>query len=527
MPANRIAVVVVLLALACAKSASSTGGGGGGGNGEPSLTASCTPPAVTAGQGATTCTAVLTNSTAAISWTLDGPGALSSSAGASVEYQPPTTLSSAAVAHVVATAADLTAPVDVSIAASVGGLTVQGRAVDPLGFPLADVHVSVAGLPSTTTAADGTFTVPGVVAPYDLVLFTLGKGRTVTVYAGLTRPDPTVAIYQDGLTGAGAAARSATVTGTVTAGDANPGGDYQGVLVASAQLPAIDMPFAWGGGVSAPPSSWTWAPSWFGAATLGSSVLAIQWHVDPSMAAPTAYWMGTADVTLTDGETASVPPIALSSTPAITTQGTIDLPAHYALDQISAQLAPAAGGPAFPLFWDTNGGATTFTYVLPAMGQGELRLCARASSTDPAHDDDVALGCVDAAGLATVDLPVPAAPRPYAPAKGANAVGMDTTFSWQPLAGGVHALEVRPEDDAPAYLVFTAAARTALPTVGPAELLLPSGAAYTWRVRGFAPVASVDALAAPGAVPLALDDPSPLPGPWSWGRSGAYEFTVR
>jgi hypothetical protein len=138
------------------------------------------------------------------------------------------------------------------------------------------------------------------------------------------------------------------------------------------------------------------------------------------------------------------------------------------------------------------------------------------------------MGCVDACGLAAVDVVVRAAPEPLAPANGANAVGLGTVFAWQPVPDGVHVLEVTPDGpDAATFLVFTAASSAALPDLGETALGLPSGASYHWRVRGFAPVASVDAFAAPGTVPLPLDYPPPHGPRWAWGRSTAYQFTVR
>ncbi len=505
---------------------------------EPSLAVTCAPASVTAGQGPVTCTTALANADGTIAWTLTGPGSLSSSTGAAVDYAPPAQLDAGATAHVVAAAAGLTASFDVHVSPSAPppASGISGHVVDAGGHPVAGVVARVAGHAAATTDGAGAFTIPEVTPPYDLVLSTSGSGRTVQVYAGLTRADPTAAIYQAGLAATGVGDRSANLAGQVNGGDpeAAARGDFQGVLFASAELPAGDPLDVVGVAIAPPSASYELPMSWRGTGSLRGAVLAVQWRADLNTAAPTAYWLATApDVNVADGATASIPSLDLAAVPAVTTQGTVRLPPRYALKLTSAQLAPATQGPSFLLFYDDNAGVPwgdppIFRYVLPALDGAALQLCARAANTAAGHLDSAAMGCVEASGLAAVDIPVTAAPEPLVPANGANAVGLDTVFAWQPFPEGMNVLEVTPDGtDAPAFLVFTAASRATLPDLGEAALALPSGASYHWRVRGLAPVDSVDALAAPGAVPLPLDYPSPHGPRWAWGRSTAYQFTVR
>src|SRR5689334_3179643 len=52
--------------------------------------------------------------------------------------------------------------------ADAGGLTVHGRVVDELAIPFAGCTVAIGGK-TATTAADGSFTLTGVTAPYDVI----------------------------------------------------------------------------------------------------------------------------------------------------------------------------------------------------------------------------------------------------------------------------------------------------------------------------------------------------------------------
>jgi hypothetical protein len=504
---------------------------------EPSLAVTCAPASATAGQGPVTCAAALANADGTIAWTLTGPGSLSASTGAAVHYAPPIQLDADAISRVVAAAAGLAASFDIHVSPSAKRASgISGHVVDAGGHPVAGVMARVAGYAATTTDDAGAFTIPEVAPPYDLVLSTSGLGRIVEVYAGLTRTDPTVAIYQAGLAATGIGDRSANLAGRVSGGDpaAKGGHNYQGVLFASTELPAGDPLEAVGTAVARPPDSYKFPVSWRGTGSLRGAVLAVQWRADPGTAAPTAYWLAMAlDVDVADGATTSIPPLELSAVPAVTTVGTVRLPPRYALKLTSAQMTPWTQKSPFSLFHDDNAGVPwgdppIFRYVLPTLVGTDLQLCARAANTAPGHLDSVAMGCVEASGLAAVDVPVTAAPEPFVPANGANAVGLDTVFAWQPFPEGVNVLEVTPDGpDAPAFLVFTASSRAALPDLGDEALSLPSRASYHWRVRGLAPVASVDALAAPGAVPPPLDYPSPHGSRWAWGRSTAYQFTAR
>lgn len=70
-------------------------------------------------------------------------------------------------------------------------ITVAGKVVGTNNLPVNGVPVVISGRPSVITAADGTFSVAGVTAPYDATVVNATTKRSI-VYKGLTRPDPTL-----------------------------------------------------------------------------------------------------------------------------------------------------------------------------------------------------------------------------------------------------------------------------------------------------------------------------------------------
>src|SRR2546428_814714 len=87
------------------------------------------------------------------------------------------------------------------------GVTVSGSVRDRVAEPISGATVLV-GKSSATSSSDGTFSIPGVVTPYDITAV-LPAQNTALIYKGLTRSDP-VLLYPD-VTGA---ERTATISGT-------------------------------------------------------------------------------------------------------------------------------------------------------------------------------------------------------------------------------------------------------------------------------------------------------------------------
>src|SRR2546426_7455420 len=68
------------------------------------------------------------------------------------------------------------------------GITVSGRVQDRFAEPISGATVLV-GKSSVKSSSDGTFSIPGVVAPYDITVI-LSAQNTAVIYKGLTRSGP-------------------------------------------------------------------------------------------------------------------------------------------------------------------------------------------------------------------------------------------------------------------------------------------------------------------------------------------------
>ena len=121
------------------------GCGGSDGPGSPNPSISIAPPSATTSAGAdpTTFTATRTGVAEAASWSLDGPGTLSTTSGDAISYTPPDILDEPATATLTATAGELSAKATITVNPAPSGppVTVSGTVVDSCLRPMADVVV--------------------------------------------------------------------------------------------------------------------------------------------------------------------------------------------------------------------------------------------------------------------------------------------------------------------------------------------------------------------------------------------------
>jgi hypothetical protein len=73
-------------------------------------------------------------------------------------------------------------------------ITVSGLVRERGGDPISGAVLVVAGKNPVTSDADGRFSIPGVVVPYDLTLL-LSSRNTALIYKGLTRADPALLYF--------------------------------------------------------------------------------------------------------------------------------------------------------------------------------------------------------------------------------------------------------------------------------------------------------------------------------------------
>jgi len=362
------------------------------------------------------------------------------------------------------------------------GITLSGRVQDRDAEPISGATV-LAGKSSVTSSSDGTFTIPGVVTPYDITAI-LPAQNTAVLYKGLTRPDP-VLLYPD-VTGA---ERTATISGTVPPA----AGSVTVVLFVSSGR------YAFGAGRAD--------------ATTGQYALTVRWHgsydTDPGQLSllrlttdatglPTSYdGYASRPVTISAGGNFSgndFAAVELSDPPEQSISGAIAVPASYALNARHLYVNFGRGG----LYWEeANPPSNAFTYTVPA--QSGVAFAVAAVAVDGSSRWSSFFRGISG-NSSNVSIPLAAAPQLALPANGASGVDATTPFSWsQREETGVNVFKVWPSNSTgPTYFVFTTAADANIPDLAAEGMGLTTGASYYWHIDRFFPVASVDDAAAEG-----------------------------
>jgi hypothetical protein len=106
-----------------------------------------------------------------------------------------------------------------------------------------------------------------------------------------------------------------------------------------------------------------------------------------------------------------------------------------------------------------------------------------------------------APGTTNVSIAIPTAVTAISPADSGTGITTGTDFTWTPLTGGVHILEITGPGSSPSYYVFTTAATARIPDLSGQGLGLPAATAmYHWVVLGVGPWTSVDQVAGDSSI---------------------------
>jgi hypothetical protein len=357
--------------------------------------------------------------------------------------------------------------------ASPGTIDLHGTALaGPRLWPAAGIVVLTTGHTPVQTGADGSFTITGVHAPYDLTLID-APNHIATVWRGLTRPDP--AIW-------GAASPSSSQA--MVDGDVLGGGGSSGALVVVGSNGA------------------------YGATALGGGTtftnLVVTWRLAPAIDAtlvggrynPDLTALGTTTLHLASGDhptgvTVGLSNVTTTSAPVAIT-GVATGMSGQAVVQIETGGQPSLGVASLTISSDG-------TYSLPVVSTPAMTHVLSVEAGAPG------LGILSARATGLTSLPATVAlrapPAPLLPIPDATGVGYGTTFSWAPGEGtGVY--EVGFQVVGGFVLdVIQSGTSTTLPDLSAAGIALPPSAMGSWQVTERAPYASVDALAGAG-VPL-------------------------
>ncbi|MBX3197988.1 MAG: hypothetical protein KF894_07560 [Labilithrix sp.] len=382
-------------------------------------------------------------------------------------------------------------------------ITVQGRLLDMASAPLAGIPVFVGDRPLALTNASGEFSATNVSTPYTLTAL-VSASKTVVIYEGLSRPDPTI-IAADRL-----ALRKAGIQGTLAGGAGYP---EAALTRTSVQLAAAPVQEAMAGlsdlGANTfivPPDGTTWS----GPKTIQGTLHALQYtHAAASDLKPIDYagYGALANVSISDGENHVPLPVTLAPIGKVSFSASATIPPAYAVTAKVLQLT-VGGQTILRLPNDTQPGPAV-AYPLPAIADARVRLTVTAENADTGAASSTTRSglALDAANVALGILP---SPTLVLPVDAATGVSERTSFSWTKSDQGIHMLFASAGPGHPQYQIVTSSTEALLPDLSEAGIQLPPATTYHWIVTAYAPFDSVDRYAgddvgARNSVPVLYD----------------------
>ncbi len=306
------------------------------------------------------------------------------------------------------------------------GVTVSGSVRDLVGEPISGATVLV-GKSSVTSSSDGTFSIPGVVTPYDITAI-LPAQNTAVVYKGLTRSDPAL-LYPD----VAGAERTATISGTVPPA----AGSVTYVLFVSSDRYALGA-----GRADATSGQDAFTVRWHGSYdTNAGQLYLLRWTTDAT-GLPTSYdGYASKPLTISAGGDFSGNDFAaaeLTDPPEQSISGAITAPANYMLNVRQFYIGFGRGA----LYWEEkNAPSNAFTYTVPA--ESGLAFTVAAQAVDGSSRLSSFFKGGISGNTSNVSVPLAAAPQLASPANGASGVDTTIPFSWTQGQGtGVNVFKV-------------------------------------------------------------------------------------
>ncbi len=376
-----------------------------------------------------------------------------------------------------------------------GPITVSGRVIDFFRRPVPDAPVTL-GAESVLTDDQGEFSFTGVTPPYDVSLIAsttrdgFGFRYYAYVYQGLTRPDPTLQVY-NGLT-----ARSGSLDLTIS--NANFNDDNRAVLYAFSSADGYASSLS----IDAPLSI-SLTQNWDGPdATAGNAHgLLVLRSGSSDGDPPTTYEAyATAPLAFNDGATSILTlDMTADIIPPVTLTGSVDSGTFG--EQTHLVSLRFNDGTILPLLED-DATAPGFSYPVPALPGASLIVAASAGSTPYAlaHADGV-----PAAPDQNIALTLPRPVTASAPGSGTEA-GPGTTFSWSTLGQttGVYVWHLESDGFFEGIYVITSSSEIQFPRVpgysmalSPQPTTNPDFFYFYWVVETHGDYANVDAATGP------------------------------
>jgi hypothetical protein len=392
-------------------------------------------------------------------------------------------------------------------------ITVAGVVKDAAGEPINGVAVIIVGKGTVTSGADGSFSIPNVTTPYDIIMV-LSTQKTAIMYKGLTINNPTL-VYTSSALGT---LKSATISGTV------PAAATKRTLVffvsGTSTFSTTANPTTGAYTINA---GWYTSPT-----TFTGKVYVLRW-TPATTGFPTDYdAFGSKDLTISNAGTFTVNFATgeLTDPSEQTISGAVSRAATtYSLNSRSLYvnfgnsilfLSNELGTPPF---------ADNFNITVPSIAGATYGIYAVAtqpatvgSRTSAFYRANIAPGT---SGLA---LTLAAAPQLTAPVNNGTNVDTTTSFLFSPGgATGIHQVFITGVATNPRFIIYTAASSFTIPNLVSVGLGLPANANYSWLVTQFSPLASVNDAASSAF----FSQTSGTGGNVGFGFSESFTFTTK
>ena len=374
---------------------------------------------------------------------------------------------------------------------TVDSATVSGRVQDAGGGPVVGASVRAGTGSAVLTGADGSFTLTGVVLPYDLVVeFSSGGVTYLTAVPGVHAAAPVV-------TAAGAEAspppstdQLVGVSGRLSRSYGQVVGDEHRVDVYGTGLVST-CPTS-GCAFDAAAGSYRVGAAWRGTQPRSAVLRAIEWRPVPGSAEVQDY-LGYAERTLTlqPGTDLASQDLSMVAVSKSTASGQVIVPATATLTFRAVRIVWDAQFPQWEIAnSDSTGGPPVpgaFSYALPAIPSARAWMRAEASDASGGSLVIDRLLPVAGGGGITAEARLPVLQEP---AEVAVNVPATPTFRWDGIgAGAVYALTYGHATRR--VTVYTTATQWKVPA-GDDRFALATSGAHHWEVTALTPCASAD-----------------------------------
>lgn len=348
--------------------------------------------------------------------------------------------------------------------------TVEGQVVNIAGIGVGSVNVAIDGT-TTTTDAEGNFTVTGVSTPYDVTLNATASGdQYVHAFRGLETFEPEL-LPASGIAGS-VTTFSSNVTVTVPT---TPPADHEALVCAE----GLDQEVFGCTTISAGNTSSTLNVSWFESSTTSVRLHVLEFE-QPSGDPPAAYdQYGTLSTTVSDGGTPTENLSYNGTVPSSTTLNfSLNPPTGFSVSDLTVS-SEVSNTFTMPL-WNTLISSESQTVTVPNFnGSFDALAIAGAgggsNATTVGWEPDLTAG-----SSTTVTFMTP--PSILAPSDGATGVDESTTFELNNVGSGAvtHLWQPAGTATSPVFAVTTMGPTATLPDGSPFGATLPPSTDFTW-----------------------------------------------